>query len=126
MRATCRSVDNTVHTNLTVIGNSGGTIVTGNQVGKALTVTGNTGEVTDSPNTVGGKSKVQARRQLAGRALSIDRIPGGGRKVVARTADPRNGRVRLASGAELEHRADAVLGLHQLEGAVDVLEGHAM
>ena len=38
------------------------TIVTGNTVGKSLTVTGNSGEVTDTPNTVGGKSKIQARR----------------------------------------------------------------
>lgn len=50
---------NTIAGALRVTGGSGGTTVTNNKVSKGLTVTGNSGEVLDSPNTVGGKSKVQ-------------------------------------------------------------------
>jgi hypothetical protein len=53
---------NTITGALKVTNGSGGTIVTQNKISKALTVTGNSGEVTDSPNTVGGRTKVQARR----------------------------------------------------------------
>jgi hypothetical protein len=45
-----------------VTGNAGGATVTGNTIAKSLTVTGNTGTVLDAPNTVGGKTKTQARK----------------------------------------------------------------
>jgi hypothetical protein len=45
-----------------VANNAGGATVTGNTIAKNLTVSGNSGTVVDAPNTVGGKSKLQAKR----------------------------------------------------------------
>jgi hypothetical protein len=56
-------VGNTVKGNVKVTGNAGGTTVTGNTIAKNLTVTGNSPTVVDTPNSVGGKTKAQARRK---------------------------------------------------------------
>ena len=56
-------IGSTIDGKLTVSSNTGAeTTVAHNTIAKALTVTGNTGTVIDTPNTVGGKSKLQARK----------------------------------------------------------------
>ncbi len=59
-------IADTIDGKLTVSSNTGATTtVVHNTIAKALTVTGNTGTVIDTPNTVGGKSKLQARKLQA-------------------------------------------------------------
>ncbi len=56
-------IGDTIAARLVVTSNTGGaTTVTHNTVTKGMTVTGNTGTVVDSPNSVTGKSKLQARK----------------------------------------------------------------
>jgi hypothetical protein len=50
---------NVFHGSLKVISNTGGVIVSDNEVASALTVKGNAAPVIDTPNVVEGKSKVQ-------------------------------------------------------------------
>ncbi|HTZ85869.1 MAG TPA: acetylxylan esterase, partial [Solirubrobacteraceae bacterium] len=55
-------VGNTFKGSVKATGNAGGTTIQNNTIAKNLTVTGNSGTVVDAPNTVGGKTKTQARR----------------------------------------------------------------